>query len=175
MPKYFASSQEMINQIKRNIRTATARIASDTAEKLKENTEKYWYDAYNPSIYERMEEDGGVLGAISRDSIQQIGPSHWEDEIGFDISKIKMDIQEYESARGIKKYGRHQKLNGTDMRKEVVDRMENKGVRGHTRPAHMIEKTAEWLDSQISNMENVEHILNSSSTGLNIELKKGKK
>lgn len=175
MPKYFANSQEMINQIKRNVRTAVARIADDAADKLKENTEKYWYDAYTPTIYERMEEDGGVLGAVDRDSIRQVGKSHWESDIGFDISQIKMDIQSYESGRGIKKYGRHQKLNGTDMREEVVNRMENTGVKGHRTPAHMIERTAQWLEEQIANAENVERILNSSSTGTHIELKKGRK
>lgn len=175
MPKYFANSQDMLNQIKKNVRTAVARIADDTAEKLIENTEKYWYNAYSPTIYERMGEDGGVLGAVDRDSISQIGKSHWESDIGFDISQIKMDIQQYESSRGIRKYGRHQKVDGTDMREEVIHRMENTGVKGHTTPAHMIERTANWLESQISKAENVERVLNSSfSSGMHIELKKTK-
>lgn len=170
MPIY-NNPEEIAKAIKTNIRTFTARFTEDAKNKLYENTQEYWYDAYSPIFYKRMGEDGGVLGAIKRTPIHSSARRDWEATIYFDINEIKRDVSTYTDNTGRSiQYGRHTDDQGNaDYRKEVIGWMENDGVRGHEQPAEMIARTAEWIEYQLSDVKNVEKIFNETSGGINLE------
>lgn len=171
----FKTDEELRSLLKKNIRSFAANISTETEEKLRENTERLWYNEYNPVYYVRMGKYGGVLGAIKRTGVQKEGNNYYFGEVYIDPTELDMDKY---TNKG-KTFGRHcgtSKGGGViDFREQLIDKIENTGLpRGHTHPAHMIEETANWLENKLDNLDKLSTFLGFGSYGMEFRLKKTK-
>lgn len=154
--------------LNRDLYKLVNQIASDGEEVLKDAIINNWYRAYPINkVYLRMGEDGGVLGATRNES--SISGKTSYAHIYIKPSAIKTDIV---SNNG-KKFGRHQTLNGLDLRENIIDWMEEGGgIRDRQQGAHMLEQTANWVEEQISSVSNINSNLSKSGSRIELTIKK---
>lgn len=157
--------------LERDIQKLVVNIAQTGEEKLKENLMNDWYRHYPINrVYIRMYEDGGVLGAVQGNVSSDA--SSYMANIAIDPSKIRKDRIH---ANG-RTYGRHQTYGGVDLRTDIIGWMEEGGrIRDREEGAHMLEKTAEWVENEISSVNRINMQLSRSGSNIRLTASRKKK
>lgn len=141
--------EKLLNQ---SIEKILKKLGEDTVHKVKVFIKQYWYDRYSPLEYERLEENGGLLGAVSY-TIEDNSV-----RIHIDESKLihaSAHLDKYNQGF----WGQHRGFDGKDFGEGLIEFVENGrfdsgrvGSTGNPRIGHgsgAIQKTINWLNKYL--------------------------